>query len=629
MLQILRNKAQSIFIQAIVVIIALVFIFWGVGTRMSNHNQAAITVNDDEISFLQFQKSYDQALAQLRDRFNGAIPQGLAEKIGIKQQVINRFIQDSLVRQGAGKMGLIISPAEVQESIQKMAAFQDKDSFSLEKYKSVLARNNYTAHKFETSMQFDMLSQRSIIDIGNFASIVTDHEIKDLYELEKESVSVAFVKVSPELFKKKVHVTDEELNTWFATVKESYKTDPQLKLKYLSYNFNDIGKKITIDDTAVKNHYDATLSNYTIPEKRHARHILFKVDENGSNADAQLKKAEDVLKLARSGKDFTQLAGQYSEDPGKTNGGDLGFFPKGKMIEPFDDTVFAMQPGEISDIIRTPFGYHIIKLEEIKPAAIKSLAEVHDTIVHELQLEQAKSMALQMANESYEGIIGAGSLEAYIKGHPEAALIETPFFTRHFPPEQIKNDETFLNTAFTLKQGELSSLIETTAGYAILFAEQIKEPIIPPLADIKDQVNRDYIEGKAAEMAKKTAEDILAQAKTGGDFKKLAQDAGLTVQSSGLLSKGNPEQKSSFPLSLLEQVFQLSVKSPYPSEPGEVDKEYYVYQFSERTTPKMDLTDTERNQYKNALLKLKQQQILTAWINRQRKEAAITTHKTL
>ena len=629
MLQILRNKAQSIFIQAIVVIIALVFIFWGVGTRMMNGNQAAITVNGDEISFQQFQKSYEQALAQLRDRFNGAIPQGLAEKIGIKQQVINRFIQDSLLRQGAGKMGLIISPAEVQDTIQKMAEFQDKGSFSLEKYKSVLARNSYTAHKFETSMQVDMLSQRSIVDIGNFASIVTDHEIEDLYDLEKENVSVAFTKVSPELFRKKVHVNDDELSSWFETVKDSYKTDPQLKLKYLSYNFNDIGKKITIDEASVKNHYDTTISNYTVPEKRHARHILFKVDENSSDADAQLKKAEDVLKLARSGKDFTQLAGQYSEDPGKTTGGDLGFFPKGKMIEPFDDTVFSMQPGDISDIIRTPFGYHIIKLEEIKPAVIKPLAEVHDTIVHELQLEQAKSMALQMANESYEGIIGAGSLEAYIKGHPDAAVVETAFFTRHFPPEQIKNDQTFLNTAFALKQGELSSLIETTTGYAILFAEQIKEPIIPPLSDIKDQVMKDYIESKAAEMAKKTAEDILSQAKTGGDFKKLVQDAGLTVQSSGLLSKGNPEQKSSFPLSLLEQVFQLSARSPYPSEPGEVDKEYYVYQFSERTTPKIDLTDAERDQYKNALLKLKQQQILTAWINHQRKQATITTHKSL
>ena len=95
------------------------------------------------------------------------------------------------------------------------------------------------------------------------------------------------------------------------------------------------------------------------------------------------------------------------------------------------------------------------------------------------------------------------------------------------------------------------------------------------------------------------------------------------------MSKGSAEQKSSFPLSLLEQIFQLSAKSPYPSEPGEVDKEYYVYQFAERTTPEIDLSDVERTQYKNALLKLKQQQILSAWISHQRKQAAVTTHKSL
>jgi peptidyl-prolyl cis-trans isomerase D len=631
MLQILRNKAQSYFIQAIVVIIALVFIFWGVGTRMMNKNQVAITINSDDISFQQFQKSFDQALSRLRDQFNGTIPQGLVEKIGIKQQVINRFIQDSLLRQGSSKMGLIISPAEVQDTIKKMAEFQDKGSFSLEKYKSVLTRNSYTAHKFETSIQSDLLSQRSIVDIGNFASMVTDQEIEDLYYLEKENVSVMFTKISPELFRKKIHITDEELSSWFETVKDAYKTDPQLKLKYLHYDFEDIGKKIAIDEETVKIHYDKNISNYTISEKRHARHILFKVDEDSLDADsaAQRIKAEDVLKLARTGKDFSQLAEKYSEGPDKTTGGDLGVFPKGKIIEPLDDAVFSMQPGDISEIIRTDFGYHIIKLEEIIPVMIKPLREVSKTIVQELQLEQAKSMAFQMANESYEGIIGAGSLEAYIKGHPEAAVVETDFFTRHFPPEKIKNDQTFLNTSFTLKQGELSSLIETTKGYAILFAEQIKEPITPPLAEIKDKVTKDYIDSKAAEMAKNTAEDILSQAKTGSDFIRLVQDAGLTSQSSGLLSKGNPEQKSPFPLSLLAQVFQLSAKSPFPSEPAEVDKEYFVYRFTERTTPKMDLSTSERNQYRNALLKLKQQQILTAWVNHQRKQAAITTHKSL
>ncbi len=522
--------------QAVVVIIALVFIFWGVGTRMMDSNQSAISINGEEISFQQFQKAYEQALAQLRDQFNGAIPQGLAEKIGLKQQVINRFIQDALLRQGAMKMGLFISPAEIQDTIQKMPAFQDNGAFSLEKYKSILARNSYTAHKFETSMQVDMLAQRAIVDIGNFASIVTDHEIEDLYDLEKESVSVAFARISPELFRNKVHVTDTELSSWFETVKKNYETAPQLKLKYLSFNLSDIAKKIAIDEASVKNYYDRNSADFTMPAPKN---------------------------------------------------------------------------------------------EDSKPAAIKPLAEVHDEIVRRLQLEQAKSMAFQVANTCYEGIIGAGSLEAYIKGHPDTAVIETNFFSRNSPPADIKGDQTFLNAAFALKQGELSSLIETANGYAILFAEQIKEPTIPPIADIKDQVTKDYVSVKSAEMAKKTAEDILSQAKTGGDFAKLISDAGLSMQSSGLLSKGNPEQKSPFPLSLLEQIFQLSAKSPYPAEPGESDKGYFVYKFAERTTPKMELSDSERDQYRNALLKLKQQQILNAWINNQRKQAIVTTHKGL
>ena len=522
--------------QAVVIIIALVFIFWGVGTRMMDSNQSAISINGEEISFQQFQKAYEQALAQLRDQFNGAIPQGLAEKIGIKQQVINRFIQDALLRQGAMKMGLIISPAVVQDIIQQMPAFQENGSFSLEKYKSVLARNSYTAHKFETSMQVDMLSQRSIVDIGNFASIVTEHEIEDLYDLENESVSVTFARLSPELFRDKVHVTDTELSAWFETVKDNYKTDPQLRLKYLSFNFKDIEKKISIDEASVKTYYDRHSANFTTPAQ-----------ENN----------------------------------------------------------------------------------ETKPATVKPLAEVHDEIVHQLQQEQSKAMAFQIANTAYEGIIGAGSLEAYIKGHPDTALVETPFFARNSPPADIKGDQTFLNTAFALKQGELSSLIETTNGYAILFADQIKEPVIPPLADIKDRVSKDFVSAKAAEIAKKTAEDILSQAKTGGDFSKLVADAGLSTQSSGLLSKGNPDQKSLFPISLLEQIFQLSAKSPYPSEPGKSDTDYYIYKFAQRTTPKMDLKDSERDQYRNALLKLKQQQILNAWINNLKKQASITIHKGL
>ncbi len=617
--------------QAVVVIIALVFIFWGVGTQLMNRNHSAITINGEEISFQQYQRAYDQAQTQLRDRFNGAVPPGFAEKIGLKQQVINRFVREALFRQGGEKMGLIVSPAEIQDEILKMPQFEDNGSFNAQKYKLLLARNGYTAHNFEDSLRFDMISQKTISKIEGFATIVTDQEIKDLYDLERESVSVSFVKISPAAFDSKVTVNDKDLASWFETVKDNYKTQPQLQLQYLLFDFDSIAKGITPDENSIKNYYSQHIDKFTTPEQRRARHILFKVDQDSpeKEAQAQLKKAEEVLKLAKSGKDFAKLAEKYSEGPSAKSGGELGYFQKGQMVKPFDKAVFSMKPGEISDIVRTSFGYHIIKLEDIKPAVVKPLADVRNEIVKDLQESQAKAKAFELANDCYEGIIGAGSLQAYIQKHPGTSVTETGFFSRNSPPAAIKDDSKLLDAAFALKQGELSSLVDTSKGYAILLAKNIKPPEIPALAEIKDRVTKDFIAAKASEMARKEADDILAKAKTGGNLEQLAKEAGVTTQSSGLLSKTQPDRKSPFPPSLVNDIFQLSAKSPYPAKVGQVGKDFYIYKFAERMVPKMDLSDSERAQYKDALLRLKQQEIVNSWLENQQKHAVVTTYKGL
>ena len=156
MLQLLRNKAQSTFIQIIVVIIALVFIFWGVGTNMMGSREAALLVNNEEISFQEFQQAYDRAYQRLSDQFGGNIPKGLAETLGIKQQVINQLIQTSLLRQGAGEMGIIVSGEEIQAIIKDMVQFQENGVFSMERYKAVLSSNRMAPSKFEASMQFSI-----------------------------------------------------------------------------------------------------------------------------------------------------------------------------------------------------------------------------------------------------------------------------------------------------------------------------------------------------------------------------------------------------------------------------------------------------------------------------------------
>ncbi len=228
MLQILRRKAQSTFIQIIVVIIALVFIFWGVGTNMMGSREAAILVNDEEVSFQEFQQAYDRAYQRFSDQFGGNVPKGLAETLGIKQQVINQLIQTTLLRQGAEQMGIIISGEEIQAIIKEMVQFQNNGVFSLEQYKTVLASNRLAPSKFEASMRYDKLSETAAREIGNFVTVATDFEVQNIFSQTNKTVSLNYLTISPSSFSDKIETNDKILSDWLETVKEQYKTEPQL-----------------------------------------------------------------------------------------------------------------------------------------------------------------------------------------------------------------------------------------------------------------------------------------------------------------------------------------------------------------------------------------------------------------
>ena len=297
MLQILRDKAQSIVIQGIVVIIALVFIFWGVGTNMMNKQEAAIVVNDEEISFQEFQQAYDQAYSRIAQQFGGTIPKGLAESLNIRQQVITQLTQQALLRQGAIEMGLLISGHEIQKEIETMIQFQENGQFNLDRYKTILASNRLSPTKFEKSMRYDLLSQKSITSLSNFAVSPSEFEIKNLYNLEKETVSVSYVALSPDTFMPNIEVLDTDLETWYQGAGNKYLTDPIVKLTYLPFSFKDIGDKITIEDADIQGYYDQHLPEYQLPEKRAARHILFKASPEDSSEvhDGQKLKAAEIL----------------------------------------------------------------------------------------------------------------------------------------------------------------------------------------------------------------------------------------------------------------------------------------------------------------------------------------------
>jgi peptidyl-prolyl cis-trans isomerase D len=632
MLQILRKKAQSPLIQIIVVIIALVFIFWGVGTNSRNSNQAAISVNGEDISFQQYQQAYDRAYQQLSNQFGGNVPKGMVEAFGLKQQVINQLIQTALLRQGATAMGIVVSGDEIRTYIQSMVQFQENGAFSMDRYKAVLAANRMAPAKFEQSMRSDHLAEVASREISRFGSIATDFEIQDIYSQINEKIAVKYTRISPADYTGKVMVDDGTLNTWFETVKDKYKTEPRLKLNYLVFSYAEIGRKVTIDQAKVEEYYRNNLDSYKVPEQRHARHILFKAGEQDSDQVHQEKaaKAAEVLKLLQNGGKFSTLAKEYSEDTTKNAGGDLGFFPAGKMVPAFDEVVFAMQPGTISEVVKTPFGYHIIKLEGIKPAVTQTLAEVTSKITETLQNKEAENLAFQVANDAYEAIIGAGSLAKYAESNPNLNIHRTDFFTKKDAPADLKNDPEFFERTFELDKGELSSLIKGKSGYAILFAEDKKEPEVPLFAEVKTTLEKDYRKTKSEELAQAAAKDLLSVLRTGKPFDSAAQEKGLIVKESGLLSQNTPEEaKSDFPAPLLQKAFLLSASAPLPEQPGRAGEDFYVYSFVERQIPTMPENSDEMKKYRENLQRFKQQQLLSAWLRNLETNAKITKHPSL
>ncbi len=598
---------------------------------MLNNREAAIVVNGEEISFQQFQQAYDNAYQRLSDQFGGNVPKGLAETFGIKQQVVNQLIQTALLRQGADEMGIVVSRGDIQNVIQNMTQFQENGVFNIERYKAILASNRMAPTKFEQTLYIDRLSELGARDIGGFASIATDFEIRDTYSQVNEKIELQYVKLSPANFTDQVELNDELLTTWFETVKDNYKTAPESKVSYITFTYAGIAQKLHIDSRQTEEYYQNNINDYKEPEMRHARHILL----TASSADStelhkeKAEKAAEILKVAQEGKNFVDLAKEFSEGPSKESGGDLGFFPAGSMVAEFNKAVLALQPGQISPVVKTQFGYHIILLEEVKPAQTRPMNDVTEEITLILQKKEAESLTFQLANSAYEGIISAGSLAKYTEQNPDVDVIDTDFFSRDDAPEDLQKDQLFLNAVFALNKGELSSLIKGQSGYAIIFTNDIKEPALPELAGIKTIVENDYKEAQSKELAKKEATDLLAGISDKQSLESGALEQGYEVHTSGLLAQNNQNQDKDFPASLLPDAFLLSSSTPAPESPGQVGDDFYVYTLLARQAPEVPEEREELAPYRANLMRFKKQQVLSAWLRNQEMKAEITQNNNL
>ncbi|HIJ89727.1 MAG: SurA N-terminal domain-containing protein [Desulfobulbaceae bacterium] len=626
MLDFMRRKAQSTYIQAAILMIVLVFIFWGVGTSQKGGPNAIATVNDQNISSQQYQQTYNQTLSRYQEQFGGTLPAGLLEALNLKQQVLNQMIQELVMQQGAKEAGLIVGSDEVRKVIQGMDAFREGGIFKLDRYKKLLASSKMTTTDFENSVRSDLLRTKILAHLSRFTRI-SDSELKDRFSFDNDQLKLEYVAFTADGFRNSGPVGDQELNLFFEGRKQGYLTEPQVKLRYITFLYEQAAATTQISDQEIEQYYTMNPDRFSAPELRQARHILLRSDAKDSPElkDATRQKMDSILTQIKAGKDFSQLAKEYSQDSSGKNGGDLGFFAKGQMVQPFAEAAFTLKEGEVSTIVETQFGLHLIKLEKIKPAHVTTLAAAREQIITELKAQRGKDLTFQLANQAYEGIIQAGSLDKYAT-NAATPVQTTDYFAQANPPKAMEGQPALLKTIFSLKKGELSSLLEIKGGYAIAYLDEMKEPQVPQLTEVRAKVEKDFLDDQAHAKAKDAAVALLAQAKKEGSLVAAAEKTKSNVLETSFFTR-NQQATSGLPAPVAAQGLKLSAAAPYVDEIAENGTTYYVLHFKEGKPASEEAFAGQKEALRKMLTQEKQMQIMGAWLAYLQGRAKITIDK--
>jgi len=629
MLSLMRKHAGSWLIKVLLGGIAVTFVSWGGYQVTSQRSGRVATVNGETIKAEEYRLAYKRLIEQVQQRFGNNLDEEMIKNLQLPKQAIDQLVDQMLVRQAAGELGLQISDEDLSRSIRSISAFQTGGVFDPRRYRSVLDRNNLSPENFEISQRNSLLIEK-LNTLINAGVKVSDDEAVDWYNWNDSMVDLEFVLFEPDRYPD-IAATAEEIQQYFEGRKEAYKTEPQLKVRYLKFEPQNYAAKVEVPDIEISEYYEEHPDEFQNPKTVEARHILIKVNQDATDEEvAKAKeKIEDPLKKARQGQDFAELAKQYSEGPSKDKGGYLGSFRREAMVKPFADKAFAMQAGEISDPVRTQFGWHVIKVDQVNEASLTSLADAKDKIRKKLTDEYAKQLAYDRAESIFDATFEGDQLEAVAADH-QLVVYTTDFFARQGGPAKgVRNKTEFAKAAFELPEGEISEIQDFGDGYYLLELIEKRPAKIPELAAVEKKVSADLVKEKKSEKAKTGGEALLAALKDGADMAAASQEFDLKVQSTGFFKRNDAIPNIGFERVIASAAFELSAQNSLPQEIFDGPKGYYVIKFKQRKAPAMVDYEKEKDDIKNRLLQQKRFKAFQAWLDQRKESSEITIDESL
>lgn len=590
LLDYIRQRKSSVVSWLVIGGIAIVFIFWGIGARQDAALRAA-KVNGHDITIAEVDQEAYRLQERYRQIFGGQLPEGLLSRLELRRQALDSLITRMLLRQEADRLGLEATDDEVRQVIMSMPVFQKGGRFDKETYAQALAaeilgREFRTPAAFETAMR-EQLTLQKLDRLVRDAVAVTDAEVRQAYAAEHDRVSLEFVRV-PARPDPSATFPENELTAYYEAHKQEYAKPATVTVTAAVVDPKALGAKTPVSDEELKQAFEARKEELVTPPQVSARHILVAVPEDAdpTAVEAARKKAQAALDRLKKGEDFGKVALEVSDDRASLRdpkrAGDLGFFRRGEMVKPFEDAAFALKPGQLSDLVRTPFGFHIIRVDGVREGKSPALADVRDQLLADIRAGKGQQQAAEIAEALADAAARSGNLAAEAKKADLPVKTVGPISEASFAPELGPTGKVSAE-ALRLQVNQVSPPVEDGGVWYVLQGTARTETSVPPLTEVMDRVRAGLARQKAAAASKERAAEILAAARASGDLAAAARAVGLSVETTGPFERRAAQvPKVGAAREVAEAAFRLTPASPFPDAPIAVGDDALIIRLANR-----------------------------------------------
>lgn len=520
MLQAMRNSSQGLAAKVIVFLIIVVFALWGVESIVSlgGGETPIVDVDGIEIYEAELKQTVERQKNNLKQQFGDAFNEEIFNEKLLRDTTLEQLVNQKVSQKFAENLGLVASEAVIDRTILSIPAFQKDGKFDADQFRYFLAAQNMTPMGLRQRLAEDIkvAQLNQLVAISDF---VTPAQTKRWSALLNEQRKIKYKLINSDDFIDQITLSDEQIEAYYKANETRFLSEAKAKIQYLRLSLDELSKEQVIAEDDLAAAYSDYKAQVEKNAQRASHHILVEVNEK-VNADAALDKANELYNKIQQGASFEELAKEHSDDLGsKQDSGNLGFAEAGSYEPEFENALASLKVGEVSKPVKTEFGYHIIRLDEVKTGEIKSYESQKERLTSELKRQKAEIAYSEKIQELTNSSFSAGNLEE-VADAVGLKIQQSEFFSR---PEGkgIASDAKIRAQAFAenvLLDRELSPVIELEGSVVVLSVSEYKEAALKPLTEVTDEIKDLLLQEISQEMASKKVEELVAEKSAGNNW---------------------------------------------------------------------------------------------------------------